>query len=205
MDAPLGLAVGNSNEVVEAIETLKGRGPRDVEALSVRLAARMLVLAGIAADDADAERRVRAALSSGAGLEKFREIITAQGGDAHVVDDYGRLPQPSSAATWNAPRAGIVHRLDAELVGRAAVALGAGRDRVEAGIDPAAGIDVLAPVGARVAAGQPVLRLAGADRGRLDAARALLQNAVGIGDEPWHPPPLVIDVIAPDGPSRSTP
>jgi len=203
MTTPLGLAVGNGNEVVEAIETLKGRGPRDVEALSVRLAARMVLLAGVVTDDAEAERRVRTALSNGAGLEKFRAIIAAQHGDPRVIDDYGRLPTARESAPWLAPRAGVITRLDAELVGRAAVALGAGRDRVDGVVDPGAGIDILAPVGTAVAAGDPVLRLMGADPGRLDAARALLQNAVGIGDTPAPAETLIIDVLAADGPSRA--
>ena len=202
MTTPLGLTVGNANEVVEAIETLKGRGPRDVEALSVRLAARMLVLAGMAASDADAESRVRRALADGSGLEKFRAIIAAQHGDPFVVDDYGRFPQPKILETWDAPAPGIIVSIDAEMVGRAAVVLGAGRDRVDAQVDPAAGIDVLAPRGALVAAGQPVLRLAASTRDRLDAARALLQNAVGIGDRAPEPEALVLDVISADAPPR---
>ena len=195
MSSPLGRAVGNANEVIESIETLKGRGPADVEALSVRLAARMLVLAGQAADDGAAEKSIRQALTSGAGLERFRTIIAAQGGDPAVIDDYGRLPQPAVRADWTAARAGVITGMDAELVGRAAVALGAGRDRAEAGVDHAAGIDVLAPVGSTVRAGEPVLRLMAASNDRLDAARRVLQNAVDIGDRAPEIAPLVLETI----------
>jgi pyrimidine-nucleoside phosphorylase len=195
MSSPLGRAVGNANEVIESIETLKGRGPADVEALSVRLAARMLVLSGQAADDNAAEKSIRQALTSGAGLERFRTIIAAQGGDPAVIDDYGRLPQPAVRADWAAARAGVVTGMDAELVGRAAVALGAGRDRAEAGVDHAAGIDVLAPVGSTVKAGEPVLRLMAASNDRLDAARRVLQNAVDIGDAAPAVAPLVLETI----------
>ena len=195
MDAPLGRAVGNANEVIESIETLKGRGPKDLEELSVRLAARMLVLAGIAPDDTGADRRVRAALSSGAGLEKFRAIIEQQGGDPHVVDDYSRLPSAAGSVHWTAPRAGFVVAMDAGLVGRAAVALGAGRDRVDAGVDHAVGIDVLAPVGSLVRAGEPVLRVAGDDAARVAAAMALLDQGVEIGDEAPTVRPVVREVI----------
>ena len=195
MDAPIGRAVGNANEVVEAIDTLKGRGPKDVEALSVRLAARMLTLAGLASDDAAAEARVRTALTSGAGLEKFRDIIAAQGGDPRVIDDATRLPQPSAVDTWTATADGFVSEIDAEAVGRAAVALGAGRDRVDASVDGAAGIDVLAPVGTQVKRGDPVFRLACSDPARVRGARTLLDSAVTYGD---HAPPaalLVLDEI----------
>ena len=195
MDMPLGRAVGNANEVIESIETLKGRGPRDVTDLSVRLAARMLVLSGVAPTDAEADARVRQALASGAGLEKFRDIIAVQGGDPKVVDDYGRLPAAAHREDWRAPRDGIVARLDAELIGRAAVALGAGRDRADAGVDPAAGIDIAAPPGTRVRAGEPVVVLACSDAARARAARALVDEAVVIGDDAPAVRPLVIDTI----------
>jgi pyrimidine-nucleoside phosphorylase len=195
MDAPLGRAVGNANEVVEAIETLKGRGPKDVEALSLRLAARMLLLAGLAGDDAAAEAMVRSALTSGAGLEKFRDIIAAQGGEPRVIDDAARLPQPTSVDIWSATSDGFVTEMDAEAVGRAAVALGAGRDRVDAPVDAAAGIDVLAPVGTPVKKGDPVFRLACSNAARVAGARMLLDNAVTFGDEVPPAAPLVLDEI----------
>ena len=141
MDAPLGREIGNSSEVIESIETLKGRGPRDLETLSVLLAARMLVVAGVERDDQSAEARVRDAIRSGAGVEKFREVIAHQGGDPRVVDDYSRLPAASDRADVKAPRAGYVSALRAELIGRAAVALGAGRSRLDDVIDPGVGIE----------------------------------------------------------------
>jgi pyrimidine-nucleoside phosphorylase len=195
MNAPLGRAVGNANEVIESIETLKGRGPRDLESLSVRLAARMLVLSGIARDGDAAERQIRSALERGDGVEKFREIIAAQGGDPRVIDDYARLPRARVHEPWLAPRAGFVVRLDAELVGRAAVALGAGRDRVDADVNHGVGLDVRAPVGTRVAAGDPVLMLLGDDAGRLAAARKLVEAAVEIGDQAPPPEALVLETI----------
>ena len=195
MDAPLGRAVGNANEVIESIETLKGRGPKDLEDLSVRLASRMLVLGGIAADDRDAERRVRSALASGAGVEKFRAVIEEQGGDPGVIDDYSRLPAAKMRVDWVAPRSGFVASMDAGLVGRAAVALGAGRDRVDAEVDAAVGIEVASPVGTLVHAGDPVFRIACDDAGKVAAARALLDSSVEIDDAPPPAHALVIDVI----------
>jgi pyrimidine-nucleoside phosphorylase len=195
MNVPLGRAVGNANEVIESIETLKGRGPRDVEDLSVRLTARMLCLAGIAADDSAAERQVRTALSSGAGLEKFRAIIDAQGGDPRVIDDYSRLPQPAVREPWLAPADGVVTAMDAERVGRAAVALGAGRDRADAGVDGAAGIEIAAPIGTSVKRGDPVVVLACRDAARLPAAMALLADAIRIGGAAADSGPMVIERI----------
>ena len=195
MDAPLGRAVGNAVEVIESIETLKGRGPKDVEMLSVELAARMLVLARIDRDLPSATARVRQAIASGAGVEKFRAIIAQQGGDPHVVDDYSRLPAPRHREEWRADRGGVVADLDAETIGRAAVSLGAGRHRTGTHVDPAAGIEILAPIGTAVDAGTPVLRLGSSDRARIDEAKAMLAGAVRIADRADAQPPLVIEVV----------
>jgi pyrimidine-nucleoside phosphorylase len=195
MNAPLGRAIGTANEVIEAIETLKGRGPKELEDLSVRLASRMLVLCGIARDGDDAERRIRWAMASGAGVEKFRAIIQAQGGDPAVVDDYRRLPAAARREPWLAARAGFVTRLDAELIGRAAVALGAGRDRADAVIHHGAGIEVTAPIGTEVRAGEPVLLLACDDPARVAAARACLAEAVEIGDQAAPTAPRLLETI----------
>mgnify|MGYP006266167421 CR=1 FL=1 len=195
MDAPLGRMVGNANEVIESIETLKGRGPKDLEDLSVRLAARMLVLAGVTADDADAERRVRAALTSGQGVEVFRGIIEEQGGDPKVIDDYSRLPVGASRVDICAPRNGYLVGLDAELVGRGAVVLGAGRERVDSVIDPGVGIEVKAVPGDRVAAGTPVFTVTYNDAARADQARVLLEQAIRVAEAAPVVPPVIREVI----------
>jgi pyrimidine-nucleoside phosphorylase len=155
----------------------------------------MLVLAGVAPDDTDADRRVRAALASGAGLEKFRAVIAQQGGDPRVIDDYSLLPMAKSTVDWTAPRSGFITAMHAGLVGRAAVALGAGRDRIDAGVDHSVGIEVIAPIGTLVRAGDPVLRLSSDDAGKVATARLLLDQAVEIDDlaPPVHA--MVIDVI----------
>ena len=183
MDAPLGHAVGNALEVIECIEVLKGRGPQDLVDVSVELAARMLVLGKVAADMAAAERQVHNAIRSGAGLDRFRQIIEFQGGDPKVIDDYQRLPHVSERHIVAADRAGYVTALDAELVGRASVMLGAGRDRVEDPVDPAVGIMVMAKPGDEVRAGQPVLELHYRDAARLEHALRLASQAITIGDE----------------------
>src|SRR5205085_457076 len=147
MESPLGRAVGNALEVAECIDVLKGGGPQDLVDVSIELTARMLVLGRVARDRHDGEQQARGAIQSGAGLERFRQIIEAQGGDPKVVDDPARLPHVADRHVVAADRAGFVTRLDAELIGRASVALGAGRDRVEDPVDPAVGIMVLAKPG----------------------------------------------------------
>src|SRR5881392_1255542 len=107
MDAPLGCAVGNAMEVIECLEVLKGRGPNDLVDVSVELTARMLVLGTVARDRDEAEQKARGAIRSGAGLERFRQIIEAQGGDPKVVDDYTRLPHVADRHVVAADRAGF--------------------------------------------------------------------------------------------------
>jgi pyrimidine-nucleoside phosphorylase len=184
MDAPLGRAVGNALEVIECLEVLKGRGPQDLIDVSVDLAARMLVLGKVADDLADAEQQVRAAIASGAGLDRFRRIIENQGGDPRIVDDYARLPQAPHRQMVDAPRDGFVARLDAESIGRASVMIGAGRDRVEDPVDFAVGIIVHAKPGERVRAGDPILELHYRDRARLESALPLVTAAIAIDDAP---------------------
>jgi pyrimidine-nucleoside phosphorylase len=195
MDAPLGRAVGNALEIVESIETLKGRGPKGLESLSVEFAARMLVLSGSDPDVARATDRVLQALSSGAGLDKLRQIIENQGGDPKVVDDYGRLPAAPDKDVMAAERDGVVVAMRAEGVGRAAVGLGAGRDRLDAAIDPAVGFTIVAPVGTRVKAGDPIIEIHHRNGHGLADARRLLGAAIQIGDAPVAARPLVLDRI----------
>jgi thymidine phosphorylase len=182
MDAPLGCAVGNAMEVIECLEVLKGRGPKDLIDVSVELTARMLVLGKVADDLAAAGQQARRGIASGAGLERFRRIIETQGGDPRVVDDYERLPHVADRHLVSACRDGYVAKIDAELVGRASVALGAGRDRVDDAVDPAVGIMVIAKPGDAVHAGDSVLELHYRDRRRLEAATRLASQAIIIGD-----------------------
>ena len=147
MDAPLGRMVGNSMEVIESLEVLKGHGPADLEELSVQLAARMLVLGGVESNRGGGGHAGEEAIASGAGVEIFRRIIENQGGDPRVVDDYSRMPLSADQAHVPASRSGFVAGLEAEAIGRAAVALGAGRSRLEDVVDPGVGIEVLAHVG----------------------------------------------------------
>jgi len=195
MDSPLGLAVGNANEVIECLEVLKGRGPRDLVDLSIELAARMLLVGRAASDRSEAERLVRRAIASGAGLEKFRRIIERQGGDAGVVDDYARFPAAPERHVVKAGQSGYLARLDAELVGRASVALGAGRNRVEEAIDPAVGIMVMAKPGDAVREGDGLLELHVRDRARLEAAVALARRSIVIEAAPPTPSPLIVGEV----------
>jgi pyrimidine-nucleoside phosphorylase len=192
MDTPLGRAVGNSVEIAECIEVLSGKGPADLSALIVRLASRMVLIGGQASGEADAEAKVRASLASGTAREKLRQMIKWQGGDAGVVDDVKRLPVSRHSHQVKASSAGYVSSLDALLVGRAAVALGAGRDKKSDPVDLSAGILLHKKPGEAVAAGETVMELRYNDESRLSAAVALATQAVVIGDKPPAEAPLVM-------------
>ncbi len=196
MDAPLGRAVGNALEVVECVETLQGRGPRDLEDLSLRLAAQMLVVAGVASDLADAQQRVRRALDSRAGLEKFREMVAFQGGDVDALTGSARMPVGPLRETITAGRSGVVMAVDAEAIGRATVLLGAGRDAVGAPVDHAVGAVVLARPGDRVSAGDPLIDLYYRGEERVCPARRLATEAFVIGEQVPAAAPLLLEVIA---------
>jgi pyrimidine-nucleoside phosphorylase len=196
MNAPLGWNVGNSLEVLEAIETLKGRGPKDLEALSVLLASKMVRLAGLAGDDVEAEAKVRKALTSGAGLEKFRQIIKCQGGDPRALDDPALLVTAPRRKTITADRAGFVTQMDAEKVGVAAMLLGAGRQRAEDSVDHAVGLIIHAKPGEALNPGQALFTVHYRDEVALSAVLPLLNSSVVIGDAPPPPSPLVLEVIA---------
>ena len=199
MDVPLGRAVGNSVEIIECIETLRGKGPADLETLVIKLGSRMLVLGGKAATDAEAEQKMRGAMTSGAGLEKLRTMIKWQGGDPAVVDDSSRFPQPKLSHHVTAHRAGVVSGLDALFVGQASVALGAGRDKKGDAVDLSAGIRILKKPGEAVTAGQPILELFYNDAARLAPAVALAKKAIAIDDAMPAPAALVMGWVHADG------
>jgi pyrimidine-nucleoside phosphorylase len=195
MDAPLGAAVGNAIEVAECIDTLRGEGPADVTELSVELAARMVRLGGLAATDAQARAKVKAALASGAGLQKFREVIEKQGGDPGVCDDPRRLPVAPHRVPFAADRDGYVTAVDAEQVGLASMALGAGREQAHEKVDPGVGIMVRKRVGDEVEEGDVLAELIVREAGRVSAAAGRLKQAFRIGDAAPTRRPLVIDSI----------
>jgi pyrimidine-nucleoside phosphorylase len=156
MDSPLGRAVGNANEVAESVAILRGEGPGDVREVTLGLGAVMLVLAGVARDREEATARLARRITSGSGFARFRAMAEAHGADLRALDDTTRLPRAACVAEARAPRAGGIATLDALAVGRAAVALGAGRERREDTIDPGAGIDITRHAGDRVDAGETV-------------------------------------------------
>ncbi len=198
MDEPLGRAVGNALEVVETIALLRGGGPADLRTVTVELTAEMLLLAGVAGDLAAARADVERAIADGRGLAKLAEIVEAQGGDPEAIRDPARLPRARARYEVPAPARGWVTAIDGEAVGLAAVALGAGRARVEDAVDPAVGLEVLKKVGEPVEAGEPICRVHEGPRSEpRPAMTARLQRAWRLGERPpAAPPPLVRERLA---------
>src|SRR5579863_7363017 len=167
MNQPLGHAVGNALEVIECIETLKGRGPRDLVEVSRQLTAAMFVLGGVEQSVESACARFDSVVASGQALERFRECVTLQGGDARVLDDYSRFARAEHEESFVAWEDGYVATLEAETVGRASMLLGAGRERLDSVIDPAAGLVFEKKVGDAVRAGERICAIYANDRSRL--------------------------------------
>lgn len=184
MNAPLGLAIGNANEVRESVEVLAGGGPADVVELTVALAREMLTLAG--RPDADVE----AALADGRAMDTWRAMIRAQGGDPDAP-----LPTPRETHTVVSERSGFLTRLDALPFGIGAWRLGAGRARAEDAVVHAAGIDLHVKPGDAIAAGQPLFTLAADDGERFSRALQAVEGAWEIADAAPAASPLVRESI----------
>ncbi len=196
MEQPLGRAVGNSLEVAEAIATLRGEGPPDLLALTRLAGAEMLILGGKARDRAAAVRRIDRAIADGSGLAKFRELVAAQGGDARMVDDPGRLPAAPHVETLRATRTGYVRRIAADEVGIASVRLGAGREKKGEPIDHRTGIVVRAKVGDRVERGAVYAEVHHAGKPADTAAIEQVRNAFAWSARPVTPRKLVLARVA---------
>jgi pyrimidine-nucleoside phosphorylase len=195
MDVPLGRAVGNALEIVECLETLKGKGPSALTEEVTHLASRMVVLAGQESSEAVATRRVTDALSSGRALETFARMIERQGGNRRVVDDYSLLPSAPDREICRAPHDGYVTTLKAQAIGRASNVLGAGRNKVGESVDHGVGIIVCVEVGERVTAGQSLLELHHRGGRGVEAAMALCGDAIVIGDTPPPARPAILDDV----------
>jgi pyrimidine-nucleoside phosphorylase len=192
MDQPLGHEVGNAGEIAESLDVLAGGGPPDVAELTYELGTAMLLLAGVETEPRSARSRLEAAVASGAAMEKFAEVIAAQGGDPRVVDDRSLLPRAPEQHQILATSGGFVAKCDARAIGVAAVRLGAGRERKEDEVDRAVGITLISKVGDRVGPGDPLATVSYRDRNRLDGALPLLETAWELAAEPPVAPDLIV-------------
>lgn len=194
MDRPLGYAIGNSLEVKEAIETLKGNGPEDLTELSVALASHMLVISDRGSYE-ECERNVRRVIESGEALMTFANMVEAQGGNKDWILNPELFPIASLERTVLSDRDGYIVAVDTEGYGTASLLLGAGRNTMADKIDMSAGIILVKKTGDKVSVGEPIAILYSSEQTRLDAAERCLRNATTIGDDAPASEPLILDIV----------
>ncbi|MGH1630653.1 pyrimidine-nucleoside phosphorylase [Enterococcus casseliflavus] len=193
MSQPLGEAIGNSLEVVEAIETLQGKGPKDLEEMCYALGSQMVVLAKKADSLEEARQLLEEALHSGKALEKFRQMIIDQGGDASVIDDPSKILTAKYEVEVPAETSGVVTKLVANELGIAAMMLGAGRKTKDEDIDHAVGIKLHKKVGESVSKGESLLTIY-SNTEAIEDVKALIDQNIEIGEDGAEPP-LIHDII----------
>lgn len=195
MDQPLGFAVGNSLEVIEAIETLQGRGPEDFRQVVFALGGLMLQFAGRAANQEEAVQLMQSVIDDGSALEKFAEFIRAQGGDDSYVYDTSLFPKTAYSTEIKAKEDGFVHRILAEEVGIACMTLGGGRETKESEIDLSVGIILHKKNGDSVKAGETLAVIYGNDKEKMDIAAEKVFHAYEISQEKAEKLPVVREYI----------
>ena len=200
MDQPLGNMIGNALEVVEVVEVLRGAGPEDLRELCLHLGGWMLYLGGACKSVAEGNQISTQLISSGKALERFRQMIELQGGDARVVDDTKRLPQAQHSMQVLSAKAGYVSSMHCEQIGTAGVILGGGRERKEDAVDPAVGIVLHKKVGVQVEAQEPLATIYYNSEPRADRARQLIRESIAIAEvPPTVKRPLIHRVIGKSG------
>lgn len=198
MDQPLGRAVGNSLEVREAIDTLRGEGPADFKEVVFALGSQMLMLAGRAADEKEARALMEGVIQDGSALDKFAQFVRAQGGDAAPVYDTSLLPVAGKTLAVTAKESGYVHRILAEDIGIACMTLGGGRETKESAIDLSVGIILEKKNGDAVSDGEVLATIYGNDDAKMQAAYEKIAHAYEIAKEPAAFVPVVREYIFPE-------
>ncbi|MGC8741681.1 MAG: thymidine phosphorylase [Candidatus Sumerlaeaceae bacterium] len=195
MNQPLGRKIGNALEVIESLACLRGDGPPDVRELTLRLTVEMLLLAGREVERESAYQRCVAMLDSGKALEKFTELVKAQGGDPRVVENPALLDLAPDETYFVAPRSGFVAAINCREIGNAAAVLGAGRARTTDTIDHGVGLEMLAKLGNPVTPGEPLIRVVHRKGRGLEECMKRLEAALTIADEPPTVPPLIYETL----------
>ncbi len=196
MNQPLGDTVGTALEVKEAIELLKGEGPEDLRELVLKLGMEIVRLAGVAGSTLSAKQTVERQLRDGKALEKFKEMIVAQGGDTRVIDDPSRFPEAKHVRKLPAPKRGYVHTINAAMIARGVSLLGAGRDGNSKKIDHSVGVSAIKKVGTQVKQGEPLMMIHYNDEAKLENALEYFKAAYRLAPKRPNPVQLIVERVA---------
>ncbi len=195
MNQPLGYAVGNSLEVIEAINTLKGEGPEDLTELTITLGSNMLVLAGVYEDINKARQEVTETISTGKAINKLKEWIQLQGGDKDAIDNIDKLPKSSYSEKVMVKTSGYVKEINTEDIGRAALVLGAGRENKQSQIDLSAGLVIHKKIGDKLDEDLCIATIYYNDKSKAEEAKNILVDAYNISSNPVEKQKLIYEVI----------
>lgn len=195
MGQPLGIAVGNSIEVIEAIETLKGNGPEDFNTLCIELASELLLMTEVSNTKEEAVKLVKEKINNGEALDKLRQMIRYQSGDERVIDDYSLFPSAKSIITIQSDVEGYVEKINTLEIGRAAMLLGAGRSNKDDEIDLAVGVKVFKKVGDKVNLGDVIAEIH-ANEKNIDVAIETIKAAYKISSQEVRKNQIILDIVS---------
>jgi pyrimidine-nucleoside phosphorylase len=194
MEQPLGNMIGNSLEIIESIECLKGNGPADLMEVTMALSEEMLLMGGRVKSKRQARRLLNDVINSGRALEKFQQIITMQNGDVKVVEDYRLLPQAKYRIDVKSPKSGYIEKIDTLTMGLLSVELGCGRRTIDDKIDYSAGFILNKKIGDKVKKGDVLVEIFGQAE-KVKSVSKKINDAYKIGKEKVRPPRLIIQRI----------
>jgi pyrimidine-nucleoside phosphorylase len=195
MDQPLGWAVGNALEIDEAVRTLAGNGPEDLQEIAFTLGSHLLHMAGKVSSPDEGVEVLRGTLRSGKALDKFRQFVEGQGGDPAFIDDLSLLPQAPVIRELTSKQDGYLASIDAEAIGRASVEIGAGRAVKGSSIDHSVGFVLHVKTGDAVAAGDSLVTIYAANDASAEAVLPQLEAAFSVTDHPSEAPPVILDIV----------
>ena len=195
MNQPLGYAIGNALEIMEASQTLQNAGPADLTKLSLELAARMIFLGKQAATLEEARMLAEKHLVDGSAYKKLKEVVAAQGGNPQALDNFVLLPNATGMREVTSPRAGYVSSINAQDIGASSNMIGAGRDKKEDSIDPAVGIILEVKMGEKVDAGSVLCRLYYTREDRVDEAAEMVEDAFHVSSQKPDERELILEVV----------
>ena len=195
MNQPIGFAVGNALEIMEVSQTLQNMGPSDLTRIALELAARMIHVGKITKSLDEAREIAQNKLIDLSGYRKFKEVITAQGGNPQVLDRFELLPNALGAREIFTPRGGFVSAINAEDIGRAAAMIGGGREIFSDEVDPAVGVILEVKVGARVENGSVLARLYYTNEERVEEAAEMVEDAFRISNSEPESRELILEVV----------